>query len=290
MAQQAVIDILADVAQICRQAPTPTLIAAYVRAARQFCLRSRWLVNSVAGATIAPTYTTGTVTVTNGSPNVAGVGTAWLTEAPAGSTFVSADGATYTVSSVTSDTALILTANYAGTTLAGQTYTVTRQNQIYSLGSDTYAEIFGVAGITLYESADEPVPLVESLTGQWDPTEEQDVPEFYAYLPEAQVALHPTPDAAYSMTIGVRITPKRGATSIDDRLVTKWEYALQDGALAYLLALPDVAWANLPLAQVHGQRFEDAINRAATSAALGYNPGTTPLRTQSLSLGNWGWS
>jgi len=206
MAQKAVIDLLPDVAQICRQAPTPTMIAAYVRAARRFCLESRWLVVSIAGATAAGT-------------------------------------------------------------------------QAYSLGSDTYAEIFGVAGITLYKSADDPIALVENNSGGSDPTEPQATPNVFQYLPEAQVALHPTPDAAYDMTIAALIAPKRGATSIDDRLVTKWECALQDGALSYLLALPDVPWSNLQLAQAHDGRFGAAISQAANVASLGFNTGTAPLRT-----------
>lgn len=209
MAQIPVMDLLGDVAQVCRQAPTPTLIAAYARAARQFCLKSRWLVVRIEGDTSA------------GEPR-------------------------------------------------------------YSLGSDPYAEIFGVAGITLYESATEFAALVESDSSTWDPTVEQGVPEFYQYLPEAQVALHKTPGAVYNMTIAACITPKRGATSIDASLVTKWEYALQDGAMAYLLALPDVAWANLQLAQVHEARFMTACHDAANAASLGFDPGATPIRVSPL--------
>jgi hypothetical protein len=283
MAQQEVDDdLVVEVRAICRQAPTAALIRAYVRAARRFCLESRWLQVSIAGATIAPTYTTGTVTVTNADATVLGVGTAWLTEAQAGNTFVSADGVEYTVLSVTSNTALELTTNYAGSTLAGQTYTLTRQNKTYNLGSDTYNEIFGIAGITLYETAERPIALQESLSGRWDPVEPQGTPEFYQYMPEAQIALHPTPDAAYSMTIGAVVAPKRDATSIDDRLVVKWEYALQDGALAYLLGLPDVPWMNLAAAQMHEARFEVAMIAAANAASLGFDPGAKPLRTEPL--------
>lgn len=209
MAQQPVTDLLSDVAQLCRQAPTPTLISAYVRAARRFCLKSRWLVVSIEGETAAA------------EPR-------------------------------------------------------------YTLGSDPYAEIFGVAGITLYESATEFAALVESDSSTWDPTAEQGVPEFYQYLPEAQVALHKTPGAVYNMTIAACITPKRGANSIDASLVTKWEYALQDGALAYLLALPAVAWENLQLAQVHEAKFLAACHDAANAASLGFDPGATPLRVSAL--------
>jgi hypothetical protein len=108
------------------------------------------------------------------------------------------------------------------------------------------------------------------------------VPEEYQYVPEAQVALHPIPDAAYNMTVGAWIAPKRGINSIDATLAVKWEYALQDGALAYLLALPDVPWSNLKLAQMHEARFAAEISDAANSASVGFNPGATPLRVQPI--------
>lgn len=207
MAQQPVIDLLGDVAQACRQAPTPALIAAYVRAARRFCTKSRWLVVSIQGQTTA-----------------------------------------------------------------GESR--------YALGSDPYAEIFGIAGITLYESPTQYAALSESDSKEWSPTAAPGLPEFYQYLPEAQVALHVTPDAAYDMTIGACITPKRGANSIDTTLATKWEYVLQHGALAHLLALPDVAWANLQLAQVHEALFIEGCHDAANAASLGFDPGSKPLRSR----------
>ena len=67
-------------------------------------------------------YNTGTVSVTNGSPNVTGSGTTWLVNAYVGQLFVSTDGVRYTVSSVTDNTHLVLTANYGGSTLSGQSY------------------------------------------------------------------------------------------------------------------------------------------------------------------------
>jgi hypothetical protein len=207
MAQTPVMDLLGDVAQVCRQAPTPTLIAAYVRAARRFCGKSRWLVVSIQGQTTA------------GEPR-------------------------------------------------------------YTLGSDPYAEIFGIAGITLYESATKYAPLVESDSKQWSPTAAPGLPEFYQYLPEAQVALHVTPNAAYDMTIGACVKPKRGANSIDASLATKWEYVLQHGALSYLLALPSVAWSDPRMAQIHEAQFLEGCGDAANAASLGFDPGATPIRVR----------
>jgi hypothetical protein len=53
MATTPIVDILADIAQVARQAPTSTLIRAYVRAARKFCHQSRWLRYTITGQTEA---------------------------------------------------------------------------------------------------------------------------------------------------------------------------------------------------------------------------------------------
>lgn len=79
-------------------------------------------------ANVTPEYATGTVTVTNGSPNVTGNGTAWLTVGIyGGNWFKGPDGAFYKIASVTSDTALVLSENYAGTSAGpGASYLIRR--------------------------------------------------------------------------------------------------------------------------------------------------------------------
>lgn len=75
-------------------------------------------------------YRTGTVTVTNGSKNVTGVGTLWTTAVNAGDAFALVDanlnptGAWYEVETVTSNTAIVLKQSYAGTTGSNKQYCV----------------------------------------------------------------------------------------------------------------------------------------------------------------------
>lgn len=72
-------------------------------------------------------YKTGTVSVTNGSQIVTGLGTSWLTEVTTGDILIILDdGVWYEVASITNDTSLALSANYAGTTGSGLTYAITR--------------------------------------------------------------------------------------------------------------------------------------------------------------------
>jgi len=72
-------------------------------------------------------YQTGTVSVTNGSNQVVGVGTSWLANVNVGNIFtIPGSGAWYEVASITDDTHLVLTANYGGATAAGSAYAITR--------------------------------------------------------------------------------------------------------------------------------------------------------------------
>lgn len=77
-------------------------------------------------------YKTGTVTVTNVSPTVTGSGTAFLTNVVAGNLFkIDTESVIYVVGSIQSDTQLTLSANYAGTTGSGKTYTITKDFTFY---------------------------------------------------------------------------------------------------------------------------------------------------------------
>jgi hypothetical protein len=71
-------------------------------------------------------YTTGTITVTNGSATVTGSGTSWntVTNAVAGEYIKLPDGKWYMIAEVGSDTSITIEVTYYGSTLAGQTYII----------------------------------------------------------------------------------------------------------------------------------------------------------------------
>src|SRR4030066_2484004 len=89
-------------------------------------------------------YKTGTVTVTNGDATVTGLGTLFVANIAAGAVFkVDGDTATYVVGSITSDTALELTANYTGITGGSKTYAIHRDfsaNRGYAMPNKGEAE------------------------------------------------------------------------------------------------------------------------------------------------------
>lgn len=97
---------------------------------------------------ITPTYSTGTVSINNGSPTLTGAGTAWKTGTypikPGDQVFlgtanyVTITGPWYTVLTVNSDTSITLKTNYSGTNLSGSAYTIRQlfrgdaQNNVWS--------------------------------------------------------------------------------------------------------------------------------------------------------------
>lgn len=81
-------------------------------------------VNNAKGFLVVGTnaYTTGTLSVTNNSQTVTGVGTTWTTAMLGRSILLG--GLWYTISARASDTSITISAPYAGVTLSGVTYTI----------------------------------------------------------------------------------------------------------------------------------------------------------------------
>lgn len=77
-------------------------------------------------------YTTGTISVTNGSATVTGSGTSWntSTNAVAGEYIKLPDGKWYRILSIASDTSLTIETSYQGSTQSGQNYTVSPWGEV----------------------------------------------------------------------------------------------------------------------------------------------------------------
>lgn len=89
-----------------------------------------------------PTYSAGTVTVTNGSTLVTGLGTQWSTLRIGAFSKITISGVDYLVTSVTSDTTLNIVSGYAGTTGGGKAYAITRFFGNVSAQSQVFACLF----------------------------------------------------------------------------------------------------------------------------------------------------
>mgnify|MGYP007125362739 CR=1 FL=1 len=69
-------------------------------------------------------YRTSTLSVTNGSTAVTGVGTAWITNVGIGEALLAPDGRLYEIANVASDTSITLGSAYLGATQTGQAYVI----------------------------------------------------------------------------------------------------------------------------------------------------------------------
>lgn len=230
MTQVAVSDLLAEVAQIARECPQQTMVAAYVRAARRLCDKSRWL-------TFATSVTT--------SANVSA----------------------------------------------------------YALAVDPEHEIIGILGVAVSENDSDPTDadaadvavyetLAEGNSGGWDANDSAGLPDTYQYLPPGMLLLHPAPRLAYGLRVMAVVQPAAGAQNLNDALVRDWGYALEAGALAYLLALPRTPWTDKAEARYQEGVFTAQMNHAASSAQRAYNAGggtndtgsSASLRTRMASI------
>ena len=179
-----------------------------------------------------------------------------------------------------------LLSNVPGVTVAGtQVYTF----DLAATG-DTFNEVIGIQAMSLSENATTINALTEGFSGGWDPNpalngNQTGLPSDYQYVPQGKVALSHIPNAIYSFTATVVLQPKRASVSVEDRLASVWDAALEAGALAYLLALPRTPWTDKTEARMQGALFEDFKNQAASSVQRGYNAGAQHTNRHASSSG-----
>lgn len=161
--------------------------------------------------------------------------------------------------------------------LTGSTAANTRA---YSLGSDPYEEIIGIRAMSFTQtsgnsSQDWPIGVSDP-TG-WDPNLSTGSPRRYAYIPEGQFALDPIPDQVYPLTVTLVLIPKSGQNQLEERVLRKWDQAIQAGALDYLLRLKE-PWQDINEANAQQKRFQAAINNAKADEQREYQRGAQRAR------------
>lgn len=158
--------------------------------------------------------------------------------------------------------------------LIGEVPMITVADQdVYQIGDDPQNDVIGITGIKIELASNNTRYLNQGKSEDWGLNDQTGEPCEFEYIPEAQFAIHRLPNAAYPLTVGIVLCPKRGANSIEPSLVLNWEFAFRAGALAYLLALPEVPWSNPREAIRQEAKFQDQINKGKSSVARGYNAG-----------------
>lgn len=158
---------------------------------------------------------------------------------------------------------------------------------LYTLDLPSADQVLEIIGTRLIRVTSSTAPLNTWTIRPSDPTtwcvnQARGKPRTYGYQPESQVELLPTPDDVYQLAVIAQCTPVRDAIELPDDLLTKWDRALTDGALAYLLNLPDQPWSNPNLARNYAVAFQAAINNAKADEQRAYNTGTVMARIRRL--------
>jgi hypothetical protein len=199
-----VFDQCANVVQMARGCPVPTLRRAYVTTMRDWCAQTQWLRVNVTGATVA-------------------------------------------------------------------------DQALYDLGSDNYIEIIGLYAMSGQDNTFTPPqqwPIGPSDPANWNPALNTNRPLRYAYVPEGQMALNPTPDGVYGITYTAIVQPKEGVTQIPSEPLKKYSTGIEAGALAYLLAMKDTPWFNPQEAASQTRVYGAYISNGKAEVARKFNTGS----------------
>lgn len=110
-----------------------------------------YMVSSGLISTVA-TYSTGTVTATNGSATVTGSGTVWTSAMIGRKIRVASGQPYYVIKSVGSTTSIILATVFQETTATGATYTIYKDEYRLAADVDTYKTIIQIQNATAMDS------------------------------------------------------------------------------------------------------------------------------------------
>lgn len=219
-------------------------------------------------------YTTGTVTVTNGSATVTGSGTVW-TSALHLRSFIQfqASNDWYEITAVAGNTSMTISPVFGGTTASAQTYTITKV--FYSLGTDVHK---------LIDVRQFSTPQKLTNLGNWtmdlyrpDLTQTVSVPRAYATFRQDptvastaakswQLQFFPIPDAVYNMECRYLkiLTDLSGDTDIS-QIPAPFHPIMVDGAESLAMK-----FLSDPREEGARMRFEQGLARMiAEESALG---------------------
>lgn len=151
----------------------------------------------------------------------------------------------------------------------------------YSLGSDPYEEIVGIKAVSITQTNGVVVPVYIGDASGWRPDGGTGLPRGYIYVPEGEIAVNPIPDKVYSMTVKVILIPKQGQNQVEERVLAKWDQAIQAGALAYLLTLNE-PWKDPNEAKVQEGIFRAGISNAKADEQRGFQAGSQVARSMRI--------
>lgn len=154
----------------------------------------------------------------------------------------------------------------------------TADQALYSLGSDPLLEIIAIYAMSVTDAQARVLPVTPSDSGGWNPAIGNGLPRRYAYVPEAQFALNPTPDAAYDLNITVVVSPVDNVREIPETPLRKYSTVFESGALSQLLLMPGTPWYNPIEAGRHARVFAAGVSNGKAEVQRNFNTGSLRVR------------
>lgn len=151
----------------------------------------------------------------------------------------------------------------------------------YDLGTDPYVDIIGIKGM---QGSLQTGSILQSWTinpgdpSTFDPNYQPSLSQQYAYVPQAQFVLFPTPNQVFQLLVSAIITPKEAAVQVPAAPLVVYSNEIESGALSYLLAMPGLPWSNPVEAVRHQRIFNSGISNAKAEVQRNFNTGSQRAR------------
>lgn len=116
----------------------------------------------------------------------------------------------------------------------------------------------------------------------WNPSINPSTPLQYAFIPYSNVALWPTPDGVYQINGVIAVQPAQTALELPDEIVRVYDRQVCDGALAWLLQIPNRPWSNLAAVGPYTVSFQSGVSRARADLVRSFNSGGYRARPRSF--------
>jgi hypothetical protein len=155
----------------------------------------------------------------------------------------------------------------------------------YDLGTDPYVDIIGIKGM---QGSLTTGGIQQSWTinpadpGGFDPNYQPSLSGQYAYVPQAQFLLFPTPNQVFQLLVSAIITPKEGAVQVPQAPLITYSNEIEAGALAYLFDLPGMPWTNPIQAAKYGRIFQSGVSNAKAEVQRSFNTGSVRARPRAF--------
>jgi hypothetical protein len=117
------------------------------------------------------------------------------------------------------------------------------------------------------DDVDTPLMYVDTVPGA--ASSRGSMPRRYTEPAPGLIALSPTPDRPYMISMRAATKPKRTAEKVREILYENWVEPITDGALFRLFSMPGMTFSNPTLAVTHAALYKQGVNRALAEAEGG---------------------